>query len=83
VSPAATDRRALRLMAFLVVAGSLAAYFVAYTVRHRAPPVPSDPDHARILAAPACLDCHGPDGGAPRGPNHPLNDRCFDCHDRR
>ena len=79
----APDRHPIRLLVFLAVAGSLAAFFVAYTVRHRAPDIPRDADHARALEAPACLSCHGPGGGAPRGPNHPLSDQCFNCHDRR
>jgi hypothetical protein len=69
-------------MVFLAVAGSLTALFVAYTARHRAPRIPPDAGHARALDAPGCLSCHGPDGDAPRGPNHPLSDQCFNCHER-
>lgn len=70
-------------MAFLAVAGSLAALFVAYTARHQAPPVPADAGHASAPTARQCLGCHGPEAAAPRGPNHPLNDQCFNCHDRK
>jgi hypothetical protein len=70
------------LLIFLVVAGVLSGLLVAYTISHRRPPIPADRDHA-VEDPDACLSCHGPGRKDARGPNHPLNDRCFDCHERR
>ena len=79
----AAERRPIRLLVFLAVGGTLGAFFVAYTVRHQAPPIPDDFGHLAAPEAPACLSCHGPEGAARRGPNHPLSDQCFNCHDRK
>lgn len=70
------------LLAFLGGASLLTVALVAYTLTHRRPLIPADADHA--VAEPArCLDCHGPGQRRQRGPNHPLNDQCFNCHERR
>ncbi|MBI4169330.1 MAG: hypothetical protein HY510_05255 [Acidobacteria bacterium] len=66
----------------LVVALGFSACLVAYTLRQRKPPIPADPGHLKSVEAPQCLSCHGPLGTQPRGRNHPLNDRCFNCHER-
>lgn len=79
----AAARRPVRTAAFLLVAGALTAFFVAWTIRRRPPPIPGDAEHRAAHVAAACLGCHGPEGGAPRGRNHPLSDQCFNCHARR
>jgi len=71
-----------RLVVFLIVAGGLSVLLVLYTLGHRKPEIPADADHLKSLEPPACLQCHGPSGRNPRGRNHPLNDQCFDCHQR-
>ena len=68
-------------MIFLVVALALTALLVTYTITHRRPPIPADADHAVVDTA-ACLSCHGPGKKNARGRNHPLNDQCFNCHER-
>jgi hypothetical protein len=69
------------LVIFLVVAVVLSGLLVAYTIAHRRPPIPADVDHA-IGDPAACLVCHGPGKKDARSPNHPLNDQCFNCHER-
>lgn len=76
-------RRANRpLVVFLIVAGGLSAWLVIYTLRHQRPAIPADADHLRSLDPAQCLECHGPAGRNARGRNHPLNDQCFNCHER-
>ena len=49
---------------------------------NRQPPMlPGDRDHAG--PADECLVCHGPDGGVPQNPNHPIGNDCMRCHGRR
>jgi hypothetical protein len=79
---AVPERRPVRTLLFLLFASGVAAFFVFWTARHRTPPIPADAEHRPALSEPACLLCHGPDGGAPRGRNHPLSDQCFNCHAR-
>ena len=69
------------LLIFLVAAVLLSGALVAYTISHRRPPIPADADHA-VRTATECLSCHGPGTRNARGPNHPLNDQCFNCHER-
>jgi hypothetical protein len=69
------------LLIFLVAAVVLSGLLVAYTISHRRPPIPADVDHA-VGDSAACLSCHGPGRKDARGPNHPLNDQCFNCHER-
>ncbi len=71
-----------RVVVFLALAGSLAGFLVYYTVSHRRPPIPNDADHAGVVEPARCLTCHGPGRNRARGPNHPLNDQCFNCHER-
>ena len=71
-----------RLVIFLILAGGLSVLLILYTIAQRKPAIPADADHLRSLDPPACLECHGPAGKNSRGKNHPLNDRCFDCHER-
>lgn len=62
----------------------LAAVVVFLAMRERQPPLlPGDADHARFIAAEACLSCHGPQGSHPQGKNHPLGADCMRCHGRR
>lgn len=71
-----------RLVVFLILAGGLSALLFFYTLGHRRPEIPADADHLHSFEPAGCLECHGPAGKDPRGKNHPLNDRCFDCHER-
>jgi hypothetical protein len=75
-------RVATPVVVFLALAGLLTGLLVYYTVTHRRPPIPNDADHAGVVEASRCLSCHGPGQKRPRGPNHPLNDQCFNCHER-
>lgn len=70
------------LAAGLVAAAGLSTCLVAYTLRKRPPGVPSDPGHLGSVTPLECLSCHGPLQEYPRGRNHPLNDQCFNCHER-
>ena len=78
----AEGRRRLRLIAFLLAAGALTGSLIVYTIRNRPPLLPADTDHRGSGGPGQCLECHGPAGRNPRGPNHPLNDQCFNCHER-
>lgn len=70
------------VIGFVAAAGLLSALLVLYTLTHRRPPIPADLDHLGAGGADQCLRCHGPGMRNARGRNHPLNDRCFDCHER-
>jgi hypothetical protein len=70
------------VIGFVAAAGLLSALLVLYTLAHRRPPIPADADHATAVVEIHCLRCHGPGMKNARGRNHPLNDRCFDCHER-
>jgi len=80
-SPSAAGSRRL-LLAFLGGATLLTVALVGYTLTHRRPAIPADVDHA-VTDTAQCLACHGPGRPQARGPNHPLNDQCFNCHERR
>jgi len=71
-----------RLILFLVVAGGLSVVLVVYTILHQPPRFPADADHLSAAGPERCLECHGPAGRKPRGPNHPQSNQCFGCHDR-
>ncbi len=60
----------------LVIAGMI--WLLA--TRQPPPEIPSDPVHQEARRASTCVECHGVDGPMPRTKNHPLNDRCFQCH---
>ena len=75
-------RGSARLIVFLGFAALLAGGLVGYTLKHRRPPIPADADHHDVAEPQRCLSCHGPGGRDPRGPNHPLSDQCFNCHER-
>jgi cytochrome c553 len=71
-------RTQIVLLALVLVAALLAAYVL---LRNPEPPaLPSDDTHAGPFDAEACLGCHGPDGGAPQSPTHPIGRDCARCH---
>ena len=75
------SRRQIVLLAVLLLV-ALAVGWLA--LRTRQPPLlPTDAAHVEAADAPACLECHGPGGPSPRGPNHPLGDDCRRCHGTR
>jgi hypothetical protein len=62
---------------------ALAAIVVYLAARNPpAPFLPADEVHAVFVSPEECLSCHGPDGGLPQGPNHPINRQCMSCHAR-
>ena len=63
-------------MLFLVV------LLVIFTVTHQRPKVPADADHLKSDEIRVCLSCHGRGASHARSKNHPLNDQCWDCHER-
>jgi hypothetical protein len=71
-----------RLIVFLALAAVLTGGLILYTLSQRRPLIPADTDHVGVVEPAACLSCHGPGEKSPRGPNHPLNDQCFNCHER-
>ena len=71
-----------RLVVFFLLATLLATGLVCYTLKQRRPLIPADADHRPVVEPDRCLSCHGPGTRNPRGPNHPLNDQCFNCHER-
>lgn len=71
-----------RLIAFLLLGGIVLGGLVLYTLQHHRPLVPADADHLPARDQAECLRCHGPGARNARGPNHPLNDQCFSCHER-
>jgi len=48
----------------------------------RVPPpfVPQDSQHISLNDPRACLECHGPDKGAPLKKAHPPKRECLKCH---
>lgn len=60
----------------------LVALLVTFTVTHQRPKVPADADHLKSDDPRACLSCHGRGEAHARTKNHPLNDQCWDCHER-
>ncbi len=72
----------VRVAAFLVLAAAVLGGIVYYTLTHQRPLIPADADHVGSRDPAQCLGCHGPGRKRPRGPNHPLNDQCFNCHER-
>jgi hypothetical protein len=88
VSPAPREEAAsrgaaqTRVVVFVAAAAALTVLLIVYTVTHRRPLIPADRDHLEATAPDRCLSCHGPGMRDQRGPNHPLNDQCFNCHER-
>lgn len=71
-----------RVVIVLAVFLALAALLVGYTVTHQRPRVPSDSDHLQSDDPQNCLRCHGRGQPNARSKNHPLDDKCWDCHER-
>ena len=72
----------LRLLIFLAMIVVVAGGLFSYTLRRQPPPLPFDRDHGGAVTPEDCLSCHGPGARNARDPNHPLNDQCFNCHER-
>ena len=72
----------VRLAIFLMLAAGIVGGLLVYTLTHQRPRIPADADHLRSSDPALCLDCHGPGRKRSRGANHPLNDQCFNCHER-
>jgi len=71
-------RRGLVLIIFLAVFLGLV---LLVAVRRQPPEIPRDDVHVPVRGdAAACMTCHGFDGAAPRGPNHPFGHECRSCH---
>jgi len=71
-------RVAIVLSVFLI----LTILLVVYTVTHQRPRVPADADHLQSDDPQSCLRCHGRGQANARSKNHPLDDKCWDCHER-
>jgi len=61
---------------------ALVGGLVFFTVTHQRPKVPADADHLKSDDPQACLSCHGRGKPHARTKNHPLNDHCWECHER-
>ena len=70
------------MLVFLLLTFVVAGGLISFSFRKRPPVLPADLDHRRSIQSTQCLACHGPGQRDARSPNHPLNDRCFDCHER-
>ena len=66
----------LGLMILLVI------LLLMFTLTHQRPLVPRDPDHLRSDDPEDCLSCHGRGRPHARPKSHPLNDHCWECHER-
>jgi hypothetical protein len=60
----------------------LIVLLVVFTVTHQRPLVPRDAIHLRSDDPDSCLSCHGRGRPSARPKNHPLNDHCWECHER-
>ncbi len=60
--------------------------FLMVAFKRQAPVTPGDEIHRAIgesrEAGQECMQCHGPGGAKPRGPNHPFGELCGECHFR-
>jgi cytochrome c553 len=73
------NRRVVVVLAVMLLFG---AFLVYYTITHQRPQVPADRDHLLSSDPEYCLTCHGRGKKDARSKNHPLNDRCWECHER-
>ncbi len=71
-----------RQVALLVLLAAVAVFVGWLAWRSREPPrLPDDDTHRAFVSGRACLECHGPDGAVPQGPNHPpAEEDCLRCH---
>ncbi len=70
-----------------VAAGAIAAVVVGlllWMLATRKPPpeIPADADHATVRRESGCLQCHGVGAPLPQPKNHPISQRCYQCHVR-
>ncbi len=47
---------------------------------NKSPRIPDNEKHLVFDNAELCLECHGPEGEAPRSEKHPPKDQCLICH---
>ncbi|RKZ12340.1 hypothetical protein DRQ53_14905 [bacterium] len=72
-----------RRTVFMVILAALAALVLYLALRNpQASLLPADETHAGMVIIQECMSCHGPDEGAPQGPNHPISRQCMSCHSR-
>ena len=46
----------------------------------KAPRIPNNADHLIFSDNRVCMQCHSPEGTAPRQETHPPKDQCLSCH---
>jgi hypothetical protein len=65
-----------------ILAGVLAVAAMAWLLStwKQPPTIPDNAYHREARRSQDCVQCHNVDGPSPRSKNHPLNDRCFQCH---
>jgi hypothetical protein len=65
-----------------LIAGLLAVAGMVWLLSswEQPPVIPDDAYHWEARRDRDCVLCHNVDGPNPRSKNHPLNDRCFQCH---
>ena len=73
------NRRVLLVLAVMLL---LVGGLVTFTLTHQRPKVPADADHLKSDDPETCLSCHARGKPNARTKNHPLNDRCWECHER-
>ena len=73
------NRRVIVVLSLMLV---LLALLVLFTVTHQRPKVPADDRHLKSDDPQYCMSCHGRGMVNARTKNHPLNDRCWECHER-
>ncbi len=69
-------------MVVLAVMIVLVVLLVLFTVTHQRPLVPRDAVHLKSDETGYCLSCHARGKVNARPKNHPLNDQCWECHER-
>jgi hypothetical protein len=71
----------LRWIILIVIVAGGALLLFRYTLQKERPDIPADEDHVGLpVGEDACMSCHGHDGVAPRGRNHPVGMDCARCH---
>lgn len=73
------NRRVIVVLGMMIV---LVVLLVTFTVTHQRPLVPGDLVHLKSAEIEYCLSCHGRGRPNARPKNHPLNDHCWECHER-
>jgi cytochrome c553 len=68
-------------LVFLVFVLAVLAFLSLISGRRVPPPfIPQDSQHIALRDPGACLECHGPDKGAPLKKSHPPKRECMKCH---